>query len=111
MSAAQVQQILDGPGPLHRSSDSPEAFATVVHASEELEADVESENGPELPLKEFIGSIWIGDQPGVRLPVMARTAMEARESVIAEYGEGHVISLRNEEDASRPRSADSPVQP
>lgn len=60
---------------------------------------------PEKPLKEFVGFIWIEDEPGLRLRVMARTAEEAWEAVIVEHGEGHVISLWNEDDASRPRSA------
>ncbi len=58
-----------------------------------------------MPLKEFVGFIWIEDEPGLRLRVVARTAEEAREAIIAEHGEGHAISLWNEDDASRPRSA------
>jgi len=57
-----------------------------------------------LPIREFVGFIWIGDEPGIRLRLMAMTVTEARELVIEEYGEGHVISLWNEEDASKPRS-------
>lgn len=53
--------------------------------------------------KEYVGIIWIGDAPGIRLRVFAPSALEARALVIEEYGEGHVISLWNEVDASRPR--------
>lgn len=55
------------------------------------------------PLKEYVGFIWIGEEPGVRLSVMARSAAEAIVLVEAEFGSGHPYSLWNEEDASRPR--------
>jgi len=54
-------------------------------------------------MKEYVGYIWIGDQPGIRLEILATSSEEARALVISEYGEGHVISLWNEEDANRPR--------
>jgi hypothetical protein len=34
---------------------------------------------------------------------MARTGEEAWAQVVAEYGEGHVISLWNEDDSRKPR--------
>jgi len=52
------------------------------------------------PLKEYIGYIWIGDEPGVRLSVWARDPHEATALVEAEYGKGHVMSIWNEGDAS-----------
>jgi len=55
-------------------------------------------------LKEYIGTIWIGDEPGRHLSVWARTGGEARDKVVAEYGEGHVITLHNEADAPKPAS-------
>ena len=55
------------------------------------------------PLKEYVGFIWIGDQPGIRLSIWAHTGKDAWAQVIAEYGEGHVISIWNEDDANRPR--------
>ena len=55
------------------------------------------------PDKEYVGFIWIGDQPGIRLSVWAPTGEDAWARVEAEYGEGHVISLWNEDDARRPR--------
>lgn len=57
------------------------------------------------PLREYVGTIWIADQPGVRLRVAAESLEDARARVIAEYGEGHVISLWNEDDAASPRTA------
>lgn len=65
----------------------------------------ESDDVPreDLPLKEYVGYIWIGDAPGLRLSVWARSANEAVALVEAEHGEGHPLSLRNEEDACRPR--------
>ena len=53
--------------------------------------------------KEYVGYIWIDDRPGERLSVWARSANEAGTKVVAAYGEGHVYSIRNEEDAQRPR--------
>lgn len=53
--------------------------------------------------KEYVGILWIGDSPGVRLRVLAPSALAARALVIEEYGEGHAITLRNEVDANRPR--------
>ncbi|MFE7508435.1 hypothetical protein [Promicromonospora sp. NPDC057488] len=53
--------------------------------------------------KEYVGIIWIGDDPGIRLRVFAASGPEARAKVIEEYGEGHVITLRNNDDAKRPR--------
>jgi hypothetical protein len=54
-------------------------------------------------LKLYVGVIWIGDKPGKRISVWADNPTAATEQVEAEYGNGHVISLSNEEDASRPR--------
>ena len=61
-----------------------------------------SEDGDD-QMREYIGLIWIGDQPGIRLRLWASSLKEARACVIEEYGHGHVISLWNEEDASSPR--------
>jgi hypothetical protein len=69
-----------------------------------LGVDMDSMSGPERPLREFVGLIWIADEPGLRLSVMAHSVEDARAMVVAEHGEGHAISLWNEEDASKPRS-------
>jgi hypothetical protein len=53
--------------------------------------------------REYIGMIWIADQPGIRLHLLATSLEEARALVIEQYGEGHVISLWNEDDAFGPR--------
>ena len=59
---------------------------------------------PELgPLKAYVGYIWIGDAPGMRISLWARSAGQAMRMVEAEYGEGHPYSIRNEEDANKPR--------
>ena len=62
------------------------------------------------PAKEYVGYIWIGDAPGRRISLWARSATEACQMVEAEYGEGHPYSISNEEDAERPRHQD-PHQP
>jgi hypothetical protein len=53
--------------------------------------------------KEYIGFIWVGDDPGVRLSVWAKSGEEAWAKVVEQYGEGHVISLHNADDSRRPR--------
>lgn len=55
------------------------------------------------PTREYVGFIWIADKPGIRLRVAANSLDDATSRVIEEYGEGHVISIWNEEDASKPR--------
>ncbi len=61
-------------------------------------------NVNERPLRKYVGFIWIDDEPGVRLAIEARSVEDARAVIIAQYGEGHRISVWNEEDASRPRN-------
>ena len=53
--------------------------------------------------KEFIGLIWIGDEPGKRLSIMASSPEEAMAAVERKYGTGHVVSLWNEDDAAKER--------
>lgn len=50
----------------------------------------------------YVGFIWIGDDPGIRLSVWAPSGDEARSKVVEQFGERHVISLWNEADAARP---------
>lgn len=66
-----------------------------------MERNVNSDKNP--PMREYVGLIWIHDKPGLRLRILARSLDEARSRVIEEYGEGHVISIWNEEDASSSR--------
>ena len=53
--------------------------------------------------REYIGFIWIGDDPGIRLSIWAMDSSEAAEKLVERYGEGHVYSIWNEADESRPR--------
>lgn len=53
--------------------------------------------------REYVGLIWIGDGSGIRLSVLASSIEEAQAQVVAQYGEGHVMTLHNEEDARGPR--------
>jgi hypothetical protein len=66
-----------------------------------MERNVNSDESP--PMREYVGLIWIDDKPGLRLRILARSVDEARSRVIEEYGEGHVMSIWNEEDAASPR--------
>jgi hypothetical protein len=56
-------------------------------------------------MKLYRAIIWIrgSDRPGQRVNVLAETLKEAKEKLEAEYGEGNVFDLHNEEDAARPR--------
>lgn len=54
--------------------------------------------------KEYVGYVWVDDEPGIRLSVWAQSATEAVELIDAEFGEGSVYSVWNEHDSSQPRS-------
>ncbi|WP_431913607.1 hypothetical protein [Micromonospora carbonacea] len=64
---------------------------------------MERDFGEAPPMREYMGFVWIADQPGIRLRLLASSPEDARARVVEEYGEGHVISLWNGEDASKPR--------
>ncbi|WCN81392.1 hypothetical protein [Micromonospora sp. LH3U1] len=66
-----------------------------------MESNVHVDPSP--PMREYVGFIWIDDKPGIRLRILATSLDEASSRVIGEYGEGHVISIWNEEDASSAR--------
>ena len=53
--------------------------------------------------REYVGYIWIGDDPGIRPSISATNVTEAHKKLVERYGEGHVSSVWNEADASRPR--------
>jgi hypothetical protein len=55
------------------------------------------------PVRPYVGLIWIEDTPGIRLTVHAESALDAQRLVMERFGDGHVISLWNEDDANRPR--------
>lgn len=65
--------------------------------------DSQSESEVDPTLKEYVGYIWIGEEPGLRLSVWAHTSTEAGNLVEEEYGRGHPYTLRNDEDAGEPR--------
>ena len=56
-------------------------------------------------MKEYRAIIWGKNEnrPGQRVVVWAENLDEARRKLEAEYGEGTVFDLHNEEDANRPR--------
>lgn len=60
-------------------------------------------------LKEYVGLIWIGDEPGKRISVMARGPDEAQALVKDEYSEGHITPIWNEADANHPRDGVTPT--
>ena len=55
--------------------------------------------------REYLAIIWTKDPtvPGKRVSVWAKSLDEARERLEAEYGEGTVFYLRNEEDSHKMR--------
>ena len=60
---------------------------------------------PDRNVRSYRATIWIrgSDRPGQRVSVLAENLQEAKEKLEAEYGEGNVFDLHNEEDAARPR--------
>jgi hypothetical protein len=56
-------------------------------------------------MKTYKAMVWPNgpDEPGRRVSVQANSLEEAREQLEAEYGEGSVFDLHNEDDAARPR--------
>lgn len=56
-------------------------------------------------MKTYHAMIWQPDskESGYRASVTAESLEDARRLLEAEYGEGSVFDLRNEDDASRPR--------
>ena len=56
-------------------------------------------------MKLYRAMVWKdgSDKPGQRVSVLAENLVEAKEKLEAEYGEGNVFDLHNEEDAARPR--------
>jgi hypothetical protein len=54
-------------------------------------------------LRPYVGVIWIGEEAGRRFEIFARSLDEAARKLRDEYGEGHVYTLYNEEDAKKPR--------
>lgn len=59
-------------------------------------------------MRQFIGFIWMGEGPGIRIAIQAESVDEARAAVIADFGEGHRISLWNEDDARSSRATAEP---
>jgi hypothetical protein len=53
--------------------------------------------------RQYVGIIWIGEDPGIRLAVEAESLAEAKAKVEDQYGKGHVLTLYNEDDARRRR--------
>jgi hypothetical protein len=56
--------------------------------------------------KLYLAMIWVQgyDRPGTRVSVVAHNLDEAKEKLEAEYGEGNIFDLHNEDDAAAPRS-------
>jgi hypothetical protein len=56
-------------------------------------------------LKPYRTMIWVrgSDLPGKRVTVLAESLSDAKRKLEAEYGEGNVFDLHNEEEAARAR--------
>jgi hypothetical protein len=65
--------------------------------------DVNKELG--VNMKVYRAMVWSDgpDQPGRRVSVMAVSLDHARQQLEAEYGQGSVFDLHNDDDAARPR--------
>jgi hypothetical protein len=55
------------------------------------------------PLKEYVGIVWVGDEPGKRVSVLASSPTEAAEKLKQQYGAQVHYSVYNEDDANRRR--------
>lgn len=53
--------------------------------------------------KPYGGVVWVGDQPGTRVTVMAEGADEAVAWLRAKFGDDITYTVHNEDDANRPR--------
>jgi hypothetical protein len=54
------------------------------------------------PLKEYRGTVWVGDEPGRRFSLWASDALSAMKAAKAEYGD-YPMTLRNEDDSHQIR--------
>ena len=56
-------------------------------------------------MKLYKAIVWDVDQnvPGQRVNVLANDLAEAKSKLEAQYGEGRIFDLHNEEEATRPR--------
>jgi hypothetical protein len=54
-------------------------------------------------LKQYDAIVWLGDGAGQRLTLLAKNPKDALKQIESVYGEGVVATVRNEEDAKRPR--------
>lgn len=64
---------------------------------------VREQDPEQRPKRDYVGYVWIGDEPGIRVSVQARHLFEARERVAAEYPMEQFAHLWNEDDSQRPR--------
>ncbi len=55
------------------------------------------------PLREYVGIIWIAENPGERFTILAPSLDAAETEMIRIYGPGHAYTLYNEDDAKKPR--------
>jgi hypothetical protein len=64
-------------------------------------------------MRRYKAMIWkpASNLPGRRVSVLATTLEDAKERLEAEYGEGSVFDLHNEDDAAQPRSSRLPSAP
>jgi hypothetical protein len=56
-------------------------------------------------VKIYKAIIWVrdSDRSGLRVSVLAENLTQAKEKLEAEYGQGSVFDLHNEQDAAQPR--------
>jgi hypothetical protein len=56
-------------------------------------------------MKQYDAIIWPEDpiQPGERITIIANSVDEARAKIEEQYGKGRVYTVKNKEEASRPR--------
>lgn len=61
-------------------------------------------NGSDAPMvREYVGTIYVGDNQGLDFRVSARSLEEAQALVVEKHGGAHMISIWNEDDAAKLR--------
>jgi len=82
------------------TSDEPEALPDRVEPGPRLTLQARPDGWP---TREWLGLVWVGDAPAVRIRVWATDSDGAMRLVREHFGDEPVVSLWNEHDAHRQR--------
>jgi hypothetical protein len=88
-----VGELLEAFGRL--ATEMPIPFPAIASAAEIVRAGIQ--------VKEYVGMVWVGEEAGKRVRLLAATSAEAGEMLRQQYGQAIHCSLHNEDDANRLR--------